>query len=41
MFGEQAAGDYTFKCKVTDGNGSVESRPVIFTIRAGNPAATR
>lgn len=31
-FREKAVGDYTFICKVTDGNGAVESKPAILTI---------
>ena len=32
MFHEDAIGSYTFMCKVTDGNGTVESKPVTLTI---------
>ena len=35
---EEAIGDYTFMCKVTDDNGTVESDPAILTI-AGDPTA--
>lgn len=33
MFHEEAIGDYTFKCKVTDGNGTIESNEATLTIR--------
>ena len=36
MFREEAIGDYTFMCKVTDGNGTVESNEATLTIVA-NP----
>lgn len=36
MFHEEAIGDYTFMCKVTDDNGTVESKATTLTIRAGN-----
>lgn len=36
MFREEAFGDHTFMCKVTDGNGTVESNPATLTIVA-NP----
>ena len=38
MLREEAIGDYTFMCKVTDGNGTVESNPATLTI-AGDPTA--
>jgi hypothetical protein len=36
MLREEAIGDYTFMCKVTDGNGTVESNEATLTIVA-NP----
>ena len=36
MFHDESIGDYTFMCKVTDGNGTVESNPATLTIVA-NP----
>ena len=39
MLREEAVGDYTFKCKVTDSKGTVESSVATLTIRAGNSSA--
>jgi hypothetical protein len=41
MLREEAVGDYTFMCKVTDGNGTVESNEATLTIAANPPTPPR
>jgi hypothetical protein len=41
LFRDEAIGDYTFMCKVSNVNGTVESDPATLTIAAGDPSAVK